>query len=201
MAFWLVSSKCFSNENSYFYQLFVRIGGKDYYLRKERRKIKEPGAVPRSAFPSSGVYILTEGCLLSGSSGRVAKTKPPNLYLLSFLPSCSLPVGAAPLLLLPTVCRGSPATSGILQWAEQQAWLSVTARLPASQRPAEKRSAGRSVGCCLPLSRVSPHRLARGCHLRGDGAGPAISVRGRLFSAQQGREIKQQFSPSSSHFW
>lgn len=81
----------------------MRIGGKDYYLRRERRKMKEAGAVPQSAFPSSGTYILTEGCLLSGSSGIVAKTKTPNLYLLSFLPSCSLPVGAEPLLLLPTV--------------------------------------------------------------------------------------------------
>lgn len=76
-------------------------------MRKERRKIKEPGAGPQSAFPASGIYILTEGCLLSGSSGIVTKTKTPNLYLLSFLPSCSLPLGAEPLLLFPTACRGS----------------------------------------------------------------------------------------------
>lgn len=64
--------------------------------------------MPQSASPSSGIYILTEGCLPSGSSGIVAKTKTANLYLLSFLLSCSLPVGAEALLLLPPCAEGHP---------------------------------------------------------------------------------------------
>ena len=171
-------------------------------MRKERRKIKEPGAVPQSAFPASGIYILTEGCLLSGSSGIVTKTKTPNLYLLSFLPSCSLPLGAEPCLLLPTACRGTSQPPRASSSEQSNRPGSLSCPISHSLRGLQRNSpAGRSMGCCLPLCGASPHKLARGCHLRGDGAGPTISIHSRLFSAQQGREIKKQFSLSSSHFW
>lgn len=163
--------------------------------------MKEPGAVPQSASPSSGIYILTEGCLPSGSSGIVAKTKTANLYLLSFLPSCSLPVGLKPAFCSHRVQRVIPPPQA--PSSEQSLRPGSLSRPTSQPLRGLRRSgpAGRGSGCCLPLSGVSPHKLARGCHLRGDGARPAISVHCRLFSAQQGREIKKQFSLSSSHFW
>ena len=68
--------------------------------------------MPQPAFPSSGIHIFTEGCLLSVSLGIDAKTKTKNPYSLSFFTLLSFPLGAETLLLLPTCAAGHSGQLG-----------------------------------------------------------------------------------------
>lgn len=85
------------------------------------------------------------------------KNKTPHFCLLSLFPSCPLPLG---LQCSPAISHSGQwvilAAAGILQGAEQQAWLSVMPHLSQPLRGLwRKGPAGRSSGCCLPLSSTS----------------------------------------------
>lgn len=117
------------------------------------------------------------------------KPKIPTRSL--FLPSCPLPLGAETLLLLPTCAARH---SGQLGHSLVSRAAGLALSCPISPGLLEASGETAQLARTVQAAGVSPHRLTRGCHLRREGARPTTSAQSRLFSAQQGREIK--FFPS-----
>lgn len=156
----IVLVKIFLKWKQLFYQLFLGIGGKYYYMRRKRRKEKERSQVlvPQPAFPSSdSIYLQTDGCCQFpwGSMLKI-KTKAFSAFCFTHPLVLSLRGQKCSPSASHRVQWGIGAAFSILQWAEQRAWLNVMPHLSQPLRDLGRNGpAGRSLRAAVCLSAAS----------------------------------------------